>query len=48
VEDTLARLYHQNGDKANAVLHAERALAAAPDTQKETLQKLVEQLKNQP
>lgn len=48
VEETIARLYAQSGDRDNARVYAERALLAAPDDQRERLQTLVAQLRNQP
>jgi tetratricopeptide (TPR) repeat protein/O-antigen ligase len=48
IEETLARLYAQVGDRTNALVHAQNALAAAPQDQQDRLQTLVVQLQNQP
>ena len=48
IEDTLARLLAQKGDLANALLHAQSALEAAPEDQKERVRSLISQLGGQP
>jgi tetratricopeptide (TPR) repeat protein len=45
IEETLAKLYIQLGDRSRALEHAELALASVPDTQKEQIIILIEQLK---
>jgi tetratricopeptide (TPR) repeat protein len=44
LEEGLARLYFQAGDKADAGGHAQAALASAPEAQKERLKGLIEQI----
>lgn len=44
IEETIARLYAQQGDAVRASEHAQRALALAPDEQKQRLETFVAQL----
>ena len=44
VEETIAKLYAQLGDITNALVHANVALEAAPEAQKERVQTLIDQL----
>lgn len=44
IEETLAKLYAQIGDIDNALIHANEALEAAPEAQKERVQSLLDQL----
>ena len=48
IEETLARVYVELGDKANALVHASAALASAPETQLERLQIYLEQIEALP
>lgn len=48
IQEAIARLYAQTGDKSNALLYAKNALQSAPDAQKTSLQSLVAQLSTQP
>lgn len=48
VEQTLAQLYGQVGDKEQALAHADRALVAAPSDQQPAVQSLIDQLKGLP
>jgi tetratricopeptide (TPR) repeat protein len=44
VEETIARLYMQKGDMANAMVHAQNAYNRAPADQKDRLQTLISQI----
>jgi tetratricopeptide (TPR) repeat protein/O-antigen ligase len=44
VEETIARLYMQKGDMANAMVHAQNAYDQAPADQKDRLQTLISQI----
>lgn len=44
VEEVLANLYAQLGDKTNALMHAQNALTQAPSDQKTRIQTLIDQL----
>ena len=44
VEETIARLYLQKGDVANAMVHAQNAYDQAPSDQKSRLQTLISQI----
>jgi tetratricopeptide (TPR) repeat protein len=44
VEETIARLYMQKGDMANAMVHAQNAYNQAPTDQKSRLQTLISQI----
>ncbi len=48
LEETLARLYAQQQDKAGALQYARQALADAPETEQERLQTLVSQVQAMP
>ena len=48
IEYTLTQIYYQLGDTQNALIHAENALAGAPDAQKDNLRKLINQISGQP
>lgn len=48
IQETLAQLYSQKGDKANALLYAQDALAGAPSDQTSRLQALVDKVKTMP
>jgi O-antigen ligase len=48
IENQIARLYVQLSDKANALVHAEAALEAAPEDQKESLTAFIEQIQAMP
>lgn len=48
IEEAIARLYYETGDRANAVLHAQNALAAAPEDQKDRLTAFLAQLSGSP
>lgn len=48
IEEILAKLYVQQGDKENALLHARAALEAAPEAQKERIQALLNQIEALP
>jgi len=48
IQEAIARLYAQAGDKNNALLYANNALKNAPDAQKTSLESLVAQLSAQP
>ena len=48
IEEQIARLYSQMGDKQSALEHANAALTAAPDGQQERLQALIEQIQALP
>ncbi len=43
IEERIAKLYADQGDMANALLHAQNALNTAPQTQKSALQSLINQ-----
>lgn len=45
VEETIARLYMQKGDAANALVHAQNAYDQAPSDQKDRLQTLISQIR---
>lgn len=44
IEETLARVYAQVGERNNALLHAQNALIAAPESQRDRLQALISQI----
>ena len=44
VEETVAKLYAQLGDIENALIHADLALEAAPEAQKQRVQTFIDQL----
>jgi tetratricopeptide (TPR) repeat protein len=44
VEETIAKLYAQLGDFANALIHAQIALEAAPEASKERVQTFIDQI----
>jgi len=44
IQETISRLYVQEGDTGNALLHMQYALNEAPDDQKERLRAILEQL----
>jgi tetratricopeptide (TPR) repeat protein len=44
IQETLSRLYVQEGDSENAILHMQYALNEAPDDQKDRLRAILEQL----
>ena len=48
IEETIARLYAQLGDLANALIHAQAAFEAAPDDQKEKVEALISQIQTLP
>jgi len=48
IEDNLAHYYLQLNDIENALLHAEKALATAPETEHERLQNVINQLQSTP
>jgi tetratricopeptide (TPR) repeat protein len=48
IEEQIARLYFQLSDKANALVHAEAALEAAPEDQKEGLNAFLAQIQSMP
>ena len=48
IEDNLAHYYLQLNDLDNAMLHAQRALASAPETERERLQNVINQLQTTP
>jgi tetratricopeptide (TPR) repeat protein/O-antigen ligase len=45
IEETLTRLYYQMGDPDTALIHANKALSAAPDNQKDSIRTLITQIK---
>jgi len=48
IEDNLAHFYLQLDDRVSALLHSQRALAAAPESEQERLQNIVNQLQTSP
>ena len=48
IEDTLARLYFQNGDLERALIHARNAYLVAPENYKERIEKFIFQLGGTP
>jgi tetratricopeptide (TPR) repeat protein len=48
IQETMARIYAQKGDKQSALVHANLALGAAPQDQKTRLQTFVDQLQTMP
>ena len=48
IEEILARLYYDNGDMKNALLHGTNALASAPEDQNERLRTMIEQFQEKP
>jgi hypothetical protein len=48
VQETLAKLYYQLGDKANAQYYAKAALAGAPDSATTRIQTLITQTESLP
>ena len=44
IEETVAKLYVQLGDKVSALTHANAALAAAPEAQQARVQQLIDQI----
>jgi tetratricopeptide (TPR) repeat protein len=48
IEETIAKLYVQLGDKASALAHANAALEAAPENQQERVQQLIDQINTLP
>jgi tetratricopeptide (TPR) repeat protein len=48
IEENLANIYLQQGDGANALIHAQKALVAAPEDQQERLTNLIAQIQSMP
>lgn len=48
IQNTLAQLYMQQGDKGNAMFYANQAFLSAPDDQKSTIQSLLTQIQTMP
>ncbi|MBU1662333.1 MAG: O-antigen ligase family protein [Chloroflexi bacterium] len=48
IEENLTQFYFQLGDQETALLHAQKALAAAPDTEQDRLRSLIAQLQPAP
>jgi len=44
IEEVIANLYVEMGDRSNALIHAQNALSRAPEDQKDHLEKLISQL----
>jgi len=48
IEQTLAQLYAKEGDKNNALIHANQALAFSPEDQKQAIQSFIVQIQSMP